>query len=323
MLTPFVCSRVENAELVGVVPGLAFEDLRQETIVRPPRATLGVVDAVPFERHRVTLPGSVKVRLAGVSIVVCGIATAISAASASTEMAPRFSFSAHDAVPGDEVVVGVDRAAFAARRAMRLYLAPREAAAYVRSRFDVRLRFIGSVTVSRKTRSRLRFTVPPVRAGSYVLAYWCRGCVPRRRGVAVHASPVLRINAPTGGGPCPVTKPNGSVPRGVMPSPNWHGNGALWASLPVDGVYAIQAPEDTLFEKRIWLTRVGFDGVLNVRYRKLNPPSPARTAVTIRGTLSGYAGPSWASREYFTAGCWEVAARLADVSLSFVVRVAP
>jgi hypothetical protein len=106
-----------------------------------------------------------------------------------------------------------------------------------------------------------------------------------------------------------------------MPSANWHGNGTLWASLPVNGTYALAAGEDTLFEKRIWVARAGLTANLNVKYRRLDPPSPARTAVAIAGTLSGYEGPSWASREYLTAGCWEVSGRVADISLSFVVKV--
>jgi hypothetical protein len=191
----------------------------------------------------------------------------------------------------------------------------------VRSRFDARLTFIGSVAVSRKTRSRLRFTVPALEAGSYLLAYWCRGCLPSRKGLGVQASPVLRIDVPTGSEPCLVTKPNGNVPAGVLPSAHWHGNGALWASLPLDGVYVNRTPENTLFEKRIWLAKVGVDGPLNVRYRRLSSPSARRTAATIRGTLSGYDGPAWASREYFTAGCWEVTGRASDASLSFIVQV--
>lgn len=257
----------------------------------------------------------------GASIAICAVAAATSVAGATAELAPRFSLSTRSAVAGDQVVVRVERVLVIGRHAMRLYLAPRAAAASVRSRFDARLRFIGSVTVSRATRGRLRFTVPPLAAGSYVLVYWCRGCVPRRDGVGVRASPVLRVEAPTGSEPCPVTKPNGSVPSGVIPSAHWHGNGTLWASLPLDGIYALETGEDTLFEKRIWLAKVGLTAKLNVKYRRLEPPSPARTAVTIPGTLSGYEGPSWASREYLTAGCWEVSGRISDISLSFVVQV--
>jgi hypothetical protein len=34
---------------------------------------------------------------------------------------------------------------------------------------------------------------------------------------------------------CPVTHANGSTPPGEQPTPEYHGNGALWTALPADG----------------------------------------------------------------------------------------
>src|SRR5207244_383301 len=154
-------------------------------------------------------------------------------------VAPRLSLSTRSAVPGDEVVVRVGHVRVLGRQTMRLYLVRRATAASDRSRFDARLSFIGSLTVSRTTNGRIRFTVPPLGAGSYLVAYWCPGCVSRRDKVGVGRSATLQVEVPTGNELCSVTKPNGSVPSGVMPSANWHGNGTLWASLPVDGTYAL------------------------------------------------------------------------------------
>jgi hypothetical protein len=249
------------------------------------------------------------------------VAAASSVAGATVGVSPRLLLSTHSAAPGDTVVVRVERVRVRRQQLMRLYLVRRAAAASVRSRLDANLQFIGSVPVTRTSRGHLRFTVPPLAAGSYVLAYWCADCVSHRGGIGVARSAILRIEVPTGNELCPVTKPNRSVPLGVMPSANWHGNGALWASLPLNGTYALASGEDTLFEKRIWLASAGLTSRLTVQYRTLEPPSPARTAVTIAGTLSGYKGPSWVSREYLTAGCWKVTGRIADISLSFVVNV--
>jgi hypothetical protein len=110
-------------------------------------------------------------RLVGACIGISAVSVVTTAAAASPVSTPRFSFSAAKAIAGDEVIVRVDRAPLAARRTVRLYLVRRGAAATVRTRFDSRLSFIGSVRASRQTRSRLRFTVPAVDAGTYVLAY--------------------------------------------------------------------------------------------------------------------------------------------------------
>jgi hypothetical protein len=55
--------------------------------------------------------------------------------------------------------------------------------------------------------------VPLLEAGRYALAYWCRGCLPRGKGIGVQASVKLRVTAPAGEG-CPTTEPNGNEPPG-------------------------------------------------------------------------------------------------------------
>jgi hypothetical protein len=85
-------------------------------------------------------------------IAITAVLVATTAAAANPVSAPQFSFSAAHVIAGDEISVRVDRAPAAGRRAMRLYLVRRSSAAKVRSRFDARLSFIGSVTARLPTR---------------------------------------------------------------------------------------------------------------------------------------------------------------------------
>src|SRR5438132_9508232 len=132
------------------------------------------------------------------------IAAAITlAGTTNSAPSPRFSFSIARASPGDQVVVH----ASGTRRETRLYLVARADAPKVHSRFDSRLSFVGTVSGP-----AVRFTLPPLDSGSYVLAYWCSGCLPRGKRIAVRLSPALRADAPAAAAACPVTKPNGYAP---------------------------------------------------------------------------------------------------------------
>lgn len=42
---------------------------------------------------------------------------------------------------------------------------------------------------------------------------------------------------------CPITLPSGSVPPNERPGDGWHGNGAIWVGLPIDGTFSAP-PED-------------------------------------------------------------------------------
>ncbi|MBA2383110.1 MAG: hypothetical protein H0V68_00385 [Actinobacteria bacterium] len=158
--------------------------------------------------------------------------------------------------------------------------------------------------------------------GTYVLAYWCRGCLPHGKAVGVQFSPGLRINGPSGDG-CHTTTPNGHLPpggRGLADGRSYHGNGMLWALLPSNGLLVTNALGG---HKMIWVAdpNVSANTRLTVRYRLLDPASPPLGASTGGGTLTGYDGPSWASRMSFEPGCWQVTGRVLDATLSFVVQV--
>lgn len=165
----------------------------------------------------------------GACVVLAAVLS--SAAAASSPGVPQFSLSAAAADPGAEVDVRVERVAGLPRRAIRLYLARGDIAQTVRSRLDSRLSFIGFVGALRQARTT--FTVPPLQAGTYALAYWCRGCLPRGKALGIGAAPKLRVNA-LGGEACPITTPNGRRPPGGRALDVWtyHGNGALAALLP-------------------------------------------------------------------------------------------
>jgi hypothetical protein len=239
------------------------------------------------------------------------------AASGSGELPPRLAISTTSLSTNESVTIRVLRPAAPRGREIRLYLVPTEVAADVRSRFDERLSFVGSVASTRG--ARIVFSVPPLESGRYALAYWCRGCLPRANGIGVQASPGLLYAAPSGA-ECPITIPNGNRPP-AAPKSTWrfHGNGWLWALRPPDGVIETNSLGG---HKQFWVGRIWVGAPLTVKYRLLgDPATPFTKASTGMGTLSGYNGPSWASRMLFSAGCWQITARQLDVSLSYVVQV--
>ena len=130
------------------------------------------------------------------------------------------------------------------QRPIRLYVVPNGAAAGVRSRFDSRLHFVGSLVPDARGRGKVSFTVPPLDAGSYAAAAWCPGCarfsfgrtfftLPVGSGTAPRYRPfmLLRVAPLSFADGCPATVPNGSTPPGERRAPHFHGNGLLWTGL--------------------------------------------------------------------------------------------
>jgi hypothetical protein len=182
---------------------------------------------------------------------------------------------------------------------------------------DSRLSFVGFVGALRQARTT--FTVPPLEPGTYAVAYWCRDCHPRGRAVGLAAAPKLRVDAPVGEA-CPINTPNGRRLPGAPALDVWtyHGNGAIAALLPRNGILVTNAAGGL---KMPWVARDGLGTGFSVQYRTYQSSVPARVAQAVPGTLTGYDGPSWASRLSLEPGCWQITARLSDVSLSFVVQV--
>jgi len=221
------------------------------------------------------------------------------------------------AVQGDVVEVRFRGGAQILPTTARLYLVQSDAASSVRSRLDSRLHFVGTIAPSRE--SFRAFTVPPLEPGTYALAYWCRWCLSRGTNIAVERAPRLRVQAPVGDG-CPTTDPSGDAPPGV-PRSTWryHGNGHLAVVLPSDA--PVLTTNALGGYKMFWVARQGVFGTFRVSYKRIDTPSQPVDAVTVQGSLGGYSGPSWASRMSFESGCWQIAARVFDVSLSFVAEV--
>lgn len=254
-------------------------------------------------------------RIPAATVVVAAAAIA-GAAGADSPAVPRFSLGTTKAQANDDVALRVERAPHLGRREIRLYLVPARAAAAVRTRFDPRLSFIGFVRS--QPRSRLVSTVPPVQAGSYALAYWCRGCLRRGKRIGVQASARLRVAAPAGPG-CPTTTPNGvrGAPDISDSEFHWHGNGGVWAFLRTDG-RVITNPLGGY--KMRWAGKVGLSGRISVRYSMLGPASAPLTARG--GVLTPYATPNETiSQMTFQPGCWQITGRVGDISLSFVAQV--
>ena len=249
-------------------------------------------------------------RLALLAVVLAALAAPASAGTGFT-----FAFDRPAASPNDRVTV---RTAGTLKRVVRIYLVPADVAAEVRSRFDARLSFVGSVTPDR---GRLTFSVPPLDEGTYQLASWRRGGElvvqsPRARGI-------LRV---AWAGPCPVTLPNGNRPAGQPRSVLWYGNGLLWAGLAADGVYAV--PQDrvradgSIGNKLLWVTTPRWDKPAISGERIDAPAAPLHVISVNLGGFSSAATPSFMSAVSFpSAGCWRLRARVRDVSLTYVVNV--
>jgi len=245
-----------------------------------------------------------------------------------------FLFDSTRARPGQDVVVRQGGTVRPLQRPVRLYLVPSEIASEVRSRYDRRLHFIGLFVHDENGHGITTFTVPPLAPGTYAIASWCPGCAAFSRGrtffvQAVSTSTTRYRNrmllhvqeAPVTPESCPVTRPNGRVPRGVPRGERtFHGNGVLAAAIPREGVYLDRDGDGAFADKMSWVAR-GTPASLAVRYQRIDVATAPTTASTGRGTLAGFSGLSWASRMFYSEGCWKVTGRIGDVALSFVVEV--
>jgi hypothetical protein len=217
------------------------------------------------------------------------------------------------AQPNDRVTVRT--AAF--EPGVRLYLVRRGALPIVRSRLDPRLSFVGTLANVRSGRGALTFSMPPLDAGTYELGSWSRG-----RGFAAHPSARLELWPKAS---CPVTRPNGNRPPN-QPRMLWYGNGLLWAGLSADGTYSVPrervAADGSIGNKLPWVTTPRWEKPSIAGERIDAAAPPLRVLGVNRGSFSSSPDPSYMSAVSFpTPGCWRLSARIADVSLTYVVRV--
>lgn len=248
-------------------------------------------------------------------VLLAAVLAALASAPANAGTGLSFAFDRPTASPNDRVTV---RVVGTPSRAVRIYLVPSDLAAEIRSRFDARLSFVGSVAAGR---GRLAFSVPPLDTGTYRIASWQRG------GNLVVQSPgaqgLLRVGWTR---PCPVTLPNWSKPTGQPRNVLWYGNGLLWAGLASDGVYAV--PDDrvradgSIGNKLLWVTTPPWSRPTISGERIDAPAAPLRVISVNLGGFSSAPAPSFMSAVTFpAAGCWRVRARVGDVSLTYVVNV--
>jgi hypothetical protein len=128
---------------------------------------------------------------------------------------------------------------------------------------------------------------------------------------------------------CPVTIANGNGPPGERPSPQHHGNGALWTVLPPDGIDkgGTPEPDGSTSQKYPWWT-VGTTGELTIQGRRVDASAaPLRARINSGVPETPFAevpgGRFWSSGIYFpTEGCWQVTGRVGRTSLTFVVFMA-
>jgi hypothetical protein len=100
----------------------------------------------------------------------------------------------------------------------------------------------------------------------------------------------------------------------------------LWGLLRPDGVNSVSpdrvGPDGSIFDKLIWATSSASRAPA-VSGERIDSSSPPLRVLTVRkGSFSGATRPSWATAVVFpAAGCWRLRARVADVSLTYVVNV--
>jgi hypothetical protein len=278
-------------------------------------------------------------QLAFIAVVLLTLA-APSRASA----AAFFLFDRSTAAPNDRVTIrtgatpkhfNLGKRAKPLQRRIRLFLVREAVAAQVRSRLDSRLNFVGSLVPDKNGRGLLTFSLPPVDAGSYTLAFWCPACAafshgrmffvqePNQFTPRYRAQALLKITTTAS---CPVTLPNGNQPPGQPPLVSWYGNGLLWAGLPTDGVYAVApdqaAADGSIGDKLLWVTTPPGRAPTLSGERLDGASPPLRVLGMNRGSFSDASNPSFMSPVVFpAAGCWRLRARVGDVSLTYVVSI--
>ena len=134
---------------------------------------------------------------------------------------------------------------------------------------------------------------------------------------------VSDVSAKNSSNTCPVTKPNGDPPPGQSRSRGFHGNGALWTSLPPNGVVEFRPggpgfvlPDGSLMMKFPWWRKA--EDNLEITGRRLDASAPLLRA-EIGGSGDIHMVPTYII--FPTVGCWEVTGKVGDVRLVFVTSV--
>jgi hypothetical protein len=137
-------------------------------------------------------------------------------------------------------------------------------------------------------------------------------------------APATAFLATAGVPGCAVTIPNGDTPPGERPSPEYHGNGALWTALPPNG--KIEAtppfvrPDGSIRIKFPWWGSRKVSAHLKITGSSLGGQDQALRVSVVPGQTG--APHFWASGVIFPAeGCWRVTGFAGHANLTFVVSV--
>lgn len=204
------------------------------------------------------------------------------------------------------------------RRPIRLYVVSDALAAGVRSVESPRLNYVGTLVPDARGRGLLRLAVPPLDPGRYVVASWCPTCpTAGSRGRArIHRDTSLQILPAE---LCPAES------AGARPPPiPAYGNGLLSTSVPQPGTIVAEAePDGSLFQKLGWIPNRILGGLnLTVRGERVDEVAPPMRVLRVSWGTSSDGRGSWASAVLFPSeGCWRISGRVADVSLTYTVRV--
>ncbi len=276
-------------------------------------------------------------------LAILAVVLATLVAPANAGAASFFLFGRASASPNDRVTIrtgGTPKDFTVSRRvkpfqpAIRLYLVRADLADQVHSRFEARLNFVGRIVPDRNFHGLTMFSVPPLDAGSYTIAYWCPGCAAYSGGRTFfvqdpdewvphyRAQALLRVTTTKA---CPVTLPNQNRPPGQPRSMSWYGNGLLWAGISSTGTYAAPpsqvGADGSIGNKLLWVTTPPWRKP-TISGERLDAPGKLRVLGVNTGSFSNVDRPSHMSPVLFpTAGCWRLTARLGDVSLTYVVSV--
>ena len=210
------------------------------------------------------------------------------------------------------------------QRPMRLYLVRNELAAQVHSRLDRRLTFVGSIVPDKNLRGLLTFSVPPLDAGTYTLAYWCPACatysrgetffvqrpeqfVPRYRPQALperRGDRVLPRHAAEREPAAGTASPRPLV-RERVPLRRCGGGRCANAFEPGD----VDA-DGAIGDKLLWVTTPAWQRPTLSGERLDAPAPPLRVLGMNQGSFSSAANPSYMSPVKFrVAGCWRLRLR--------------
>ncbi|HKY53031.1 MAG TPA: hypothetical protein VJM08_01945 [Anaerolineales bacterium] len=120
---------------------------------------------------------------------------------------------------------------------------------------------------------------------------------------------------------CPLTTPNGNTPPNTPPSPNRHGDDALWVDLWPENKILIEPKQmnvdGSISVKFGWYR--GTRGQLTIEGRRLDAAAPPLQADILDGY--GESGFQASGIRFPSEGCWEITGSVNDAKLTFVTLV--